>query len=57
MSLAPNLCPVTTAKPFVRPTMINVIKKNKGATAPTAANDSTPKVLPTITRSAMLYNC
>ena len=57
MSLAPYLWPVMTAKPFVNPTITKVIKKNNGATAPTAAKASTPRVLPTITRSAILYSC
>ena len=57
ISLAPYLCPVTTANPLVNPTITKVIKKNNGATAPTAAKDSTPRVLPTITKSAILYNC
>ena len=57
ISFAPYLCPVITANPLVKPTIIKVIRKNTGATAPTAAKDSTPKVLPTMTRSAMLYNC
>ena len=57
ISFAPYLCPVTTAKPLVNPTITNVIRKNTGATAPTAAKGSTPRVLPTITKSAILYSC
>ena len=57
ISFAPYLCPVMTANPLVKPTIIKVIRKNTGATAPTEAKDSTQRVLPTITGSAIVYNC
>ena len=37
ISFAPYFWPVITAKPFVRPTITNIIRKNTGETAPTAA--------------------
>ena len=51
-SPAPKRCAVITANPLFSPTTANIIKKNNGATAPTAARALTPRVLPTITMSA-----